>query len=211
VFVLQDPALDTEPNDLLNCLALANLSTFQNRRLTEQYIQVGGQQYPVYMYQMRPDGTGVPYWEGHILESEKFFSVAGSASFNASLSRPMIKKTRNMLTGGWLGSSNPIAVNELGPNQRCTYTDASGCVYAMNLAKDWVRTFTTGIDSSQAGSIAINLYFKDPTGVSNVSSAFGPGSTGVTGGTGVRTFNLHMFALCDAVATLQETANLVRY
>ncbi len=211
VFVLQDPALDTEPNDLLNCLALANLSTFQNRRLTEQYIQVGGQQYPVYMYQMRPDGTGVPYWEGHILESEKFFSVAGSASFNASLSRPMMKKTRNMLTGGWLGSSNPIAVGELSHNQRCTYTDASGCVYAMNLAKDWVRTFTTGIDSSQAGSIAINLYFKDPTGVSNVSSAFGPGSTGVTGGTGVRTFNLHMFALCDAVATLQETANLVRY
>jgi len=213
IFVIQDPVLDTEPNDLLQCLALANLSTFQNRRLTEQYVQVGGQQYPVYMYQIRPDGTNRPYWEAHILELEKFFAVAGSQSFNCSLTRPMIKKTRNLIAGGYLGqSSGTVQSANLSIYQRCTYTDSSGTVYGMNLAKDWVRTFTTGIDSSQAGSIALNLYFKDPTGASNISTAFGAGSsTTNSSGVGNRSFNVHMFALCDAVATLQETANLVRF
>src|SRR5690606_35048012 len=75
IFVIQDPALDTNPTDLIQCLALANLSTFQNRRLTEQYVQIGGQQYPVYMYQMLPDGSHRPYWESHILEAEKLFAV----------------------------------------------------------------------------------------------------------------------------------------
>lgn len=211
VFVLMDPALNTEPNDLLNCLALANLSTFQNRRLTEWNIQVGGQQYPAYPLQIRPDGTGLPYCDIHILENEKFFSVAGSASFNCNVTRPSIKKTRNMIAGGWLGSSNPIVGSQLGINQRCTYTDSSSTIYCMNLAKDWVRPFTTGIDSSQAGSIALNLYFKDPSGVSNVSSAFGGTTSSSNNATGARSFDIHMFALCDAVATLQETANLVRY
>jgi hypothetical protein len=213
MFVLQDPALDTEPNDLINNLLLANLSTFQNRRLTEQYVQVGGQQYPVYMYQMKPDGNGAPYFlESHLLEAEKFFGVAGSSGFNCSLSRPMLKKTRNLLAGGWLGAGGD-PVTTMTESQRCTYTDTSGCVYSMNLAKDWVRPFTTGIDSSQAGSIALNLYFKDTTGVSNVSSAFGASTSGgVTGTTsGSRTFNVHLFAWCDAVSTLQETANFVRY
>jgi len=210
-FVIQDPSLDIPPNDLLNSLMLANLSTFQNRRLTEQYIQIGGQQYPVYMYQMRPDGTNIPYWEAHILEAEKFFSVAGTASFNCSLSRPMIKKTRNMLAGGYLGSSQPLNRSNLSHTQRCTYTDASGCVYSMNIAKDWVRPFTTGIDSSQSASIALNLYFKELSAVGNVSTAFGSGNSSNTGSTGNRSFNIHMFAMCDAVATLQESANLVRY
>lgn len=213
MFVIQDPALDTEPNDLISCLMLANLSTFQNRRLTEQYVQVGGQQYPVYQYQMKPDGNNNPYFlEAHLLEAEKFFTVAGSSGFNCSLTRPMLKKSRNLLAGGWLGSGgNPIS--SMTTDQRCTYTDTSACVYSMNLAKDWVRPFTTGIDSSQAGSIALNLYFKDTTGVSNVSANFGVATSGgVTGAvSGSRTFNVHLFAWCDAVATLQETANLVRY
>lgn len=210
IFVIQDPSLDIAPNDLLNSLMLANLSTFQNRRLTEQYVQIGGQQYPVYMYQMRPDGSALPYWEAHILEAEKFFAVAGTSSFNSVLSRPMIKKTRNMLAGGYLGATAPLNQGNLGRNQRCTYTDSSGTVYSMNVAKDWVRPFTTGVDSSQSASIALNLYFKDPTNASNVSTAFG---TGVQAGNiaGGRSFNVHLFAMCDAVATLQESANLVRY
>jgi len=211
IFVIQDPALDIAPNDLLNSLMLANLSTFQNRRLTEQYVQIGGQQYPVYMYQMKPDGTAVPYWEAHILEAEKFFSVAGTASFNPSLTRSMIKKTRNLLAGGYLGSTQPLNKTNLNHNQRCTYTDTSGAVYSMNVAKDWVRPFTTGVDSSQSASIALNLYFKDSPSSSNVSTAFGPGTTSNTGTSGNRSFNVHLFAMCDAVATLQESANLVRY
>lgn len=210
IFVIQDPSLDIAPNDLLNSLMLANLSTFQNRRLTEQYVQIGGQQYPVYMYQMRPDGSALPYWEAHILEAEKFFAVAGTSSFNSVLSRPMIKKTRNMLAGGYLGATQPLNQANFSRNQRCTYTDSTGTVYSMNVAKDWVRPFTTGVDSSQSASIALNLYFKDPTNASNVSTAFG---TGVQAGNiaGGRSFNVHLFAMCDAVATLQESANLVRY
>jgi hypothetical protein len=212
MFVLQDPALDTEPNDLLQCLALANLSTFQNRRMTEQYIQIGGQQYPIYLYQMLPDGQKRPYWGMHILELEKFFAVAGNNSFNACLTGPMTKKTRNLLAGGYLGTVSPFSAASFNKFNRCTYTDTSGCVYGMNLAKDWVRTFTTGVDSSQAGSIAVNLYFKDTTGVSNISAAFGGSATGnATGSVGSRQFNVHMFAMCDAVGTLQESANLVRY
>jgi hypothetical protein len=212
IFVIQDPVMDTNPNDLIQCLATANLSTFQNRRLTEQYVQIGGQQYPVYMYQMLPDGTNRPYWEAHVLEAEKLFAVAGNSSFNCLLSKPMLKKTRNLLAGGWLGASNPIVYNNLQCTSRITYTDTSSSVYSMNLAKDWVRTFTTGVDSSQAGSIAVNLYFKDPSGVSNISSGFGGDSQGTNSGpTGARSFNIHMFALCDTVVTLQESANLVRY
>lgn len=212
VFVIQDPVMDTNPNDLLQCLMLANLSTFQNRRITEQYVQIGGQQYPVYMYQMLPDGTNRPYWEAHLLESEKLFAVAGNSSFSSLLSKPMVKKTRNLLAGGFLGATNPLVFANMESRRRVTYTDSSGCVYAMNLAKDWVRTFTTGVDSSQAGSIAVNLYFKDPSGVSNVSSAFGGDSQGTNSGpVGNRSFNIHMFALCDCVVTLQESANLVRY
>jgi hypothetical protein len=210
IFVIQDPALDAVPNNVINNMLLANLSTFQNRRLTEQYIQVGGQQYPVYMYQMRPDGDNTQYWESHVLELEKLFAVAGTASFNSCLSRPMIKKTRNMLAGGYLGATNPIQTGNLSAVQRCTYTDASGIVYGMNLAKDWMRTFTCGIDSSAVGNISLNLYFKDPSNSSNVSTAFGP-SSNATNQSGARAFSLHMFAICDAVLTLQESANMVRY
>lgn len=210
IFVIQDPALDSIPNNVINNMLLANLSTFQNRRLTEQYIQVGGQQYPVYMYQMRPDGDGTQYWEAHVLELEKLFGVAGTASFNASLSRPMIKKTRNMLAGGYLGANNPIQLNNLGPAQRCTYTDSSGIVYGMNLAKDWVRTFTCGIDSSAVGNISLNLQFKDPNGSSNISTAFGASNNGGSNQSGSRAFSLHMFIVCDAVVTYQESANMVR-
>jgi len=209
IFVLQDPALDAVPNNVINNMILANLSTFQNRRLTEQYVQVGGQQYPVYMYQMRPDGDGTQYWEAHLIEAEKLFAVAGNSSFNASLSKPMLKKTRNMIAGGWLGSSNPIQRGNLGPSNRCTYLDTSGSVYSMNLAKDWMRTFTCGIDSSAVGNISLNLQFKDPSNASNVSTAFGPTSGG-TNQSGSRAFSIHMFALCDAVLTLQESANMVR-
>ena len=210
IFVIQDPALDAVPNNVINNMLLANLSTFQNRRLTEQYIQVGGQQYPVYMYQMRPDGDKTQYWEAHVLELEKLFGVAGNASFNASLSRPMIKKTRNMLAGGYLGANNPIQLGNLGPSQRCTYTDSSGVVYGMNLAKDWVRTFTCGIDSSAVGNISLNLQFKDPNGSSNISTAFGASNNGGSNQSGSRAFSLHMFIVCDAVVTYQESANMVR-
>ncbi len=209
IFVIQDPALDAVPNNVINNMLLANLSTFQNRRVTEQNIQVGGQQYPVYTYQMRPDGDTAQYWEAHVLELEKLFGVAGSSSFNACLSRPMIKKTRNMLAGGYLGANNPIKVGNLSATQRCTYTDASGVVYGMNLSKDWVRSFTCGIDSSAVGNISLNLQFKDPSNASNVSTAFGA-SSGGTNQSGARAFSIHMFALCDAVVTLQESANLVR-
>jgi hypothetical protein len=62
--------------------------------------------------------------------------------------------------------------------------------------------FVTGVDTSQAGSVSLNLFFKKQKDVTNMY----PGDMG-----GGRDVFVQIFSLADAVFTLQNDANLVRY
>jgi hypothetical protein len=64
--------------------------------------------------------------------------------------------------------------------------------------------FVTGVDTSQAGSISLNLYFKSEPDISN-------GYPGDSGSKLKRDVFVQVFGIADAVFTLQNDANLVRY
>jgi hypothetical protein len=203
-FVIQDASCDLEPANTINALTLPNLSTFQARRLSRYEVIVGGQQYPIYPLDLKDNNfLNTVYGEDHIPEVESAFGISGSGSFNPSFSKANYKQVRNMLAGGFLGQSHQSVRQSyvaLTGAQRCVYVDTPGKVFAMSLCKDEVNSFATGIDSSQSGAVSMNLYFGNPDG-DVISSGFQ-----VT----PRPYDLHIFAICDRVVTLQEAANLAR-
>lgn len=203
-FVIQDSCCDVEPANALNALCIPSLSTFQSRRLTRYEVIVGGQQYPIYPLDLLDTSyTNTRYGEDHIPELEAAFGVSGNASFNASFSKAGYKQIRNMLAGGYLNQNinNVHALYSAATtSQRCCYVDTASKVFAMSICKDDVNSFATGIDSSQSGAISMNLYFNDKN-LDVVSKIFQSDP---------RPMDVHIFAICDRVVTLQEAANLAR-
>lgn len=196
--IIQDINCDMEPNNAINSLMMANLSTGQRRGCTRAEVVIGGQLYPIYPLLFKPDGG--QYGADHIPETEKFFGVSGSGSIQGSFAPLSLKQIRNYLAGGWLQSTQTnVAAMFSDVNSRLTYVDASKFFLAFSLAKDDMLPFTTGIDSSQSGAVSLNLYFQDP--LKDPASGFQSNQQ----------FDVHTFVGCDAVATLQLSANLVRY
>lgn len=203
-FVIQDPVCDTEPANTICALSIPNLSTFQSRRLTRYEVIVGGQQYPVYPLMLKDTNyTDSIYGEDHIPELESAFGAASNSSFNPSFSKAGYKQVRNLLAGGYLDQAETSVLTTakaMGINNRCCYVDTASKVFGMSICKDEVNTFATGIDSSQSGAISMNLYFADDNG-DVVPSSFQ---------TTPRNYDIHIFAVCDAVVTMQEAANFKR-
>jgi hypothetical protein len=91
--------------------------------------------------------------------------------------------------------SHPLAQNDPGYLAAPYYVDSSSFMLGFSLSKDDSNTFAAGIDSSQAGSITLNLFFRDD-------------DPGVALN---RNIIVHIWGLCDAVFTIQNDANLVRW
>lgn len=188
-----------------------NISSFMRRGLYRAEVVVGGQTYPVYQLLFQPPGATTPEWSmSHILESENFFGV-GADSFNPSFHPQSLNPSRNYMLAGTFGNNNSQIYSAQANASVGTGTgfysqaktpsliDASSFVLAFSLQKDDVVNFATGIDSSQSGSITINLYF-------NVAGAYGDPFAWMQ-----RPLVFNIWSICDAVFTLQNDANLIRY
>lgn len=185
------------------------LSSFCRRGLNRAEVIVGGQTYPIYQMIMKPLGkTGATGdWSmSHILESENFFGVPGATSFNPSFNSAGLNMSRNYLLAGPCGITDSILTRYLSSNSSLSgavntpnLLDASSFVLAMSIQKDDVINFATGIDSSQSGQVTLNLYFNASENADRDPQAWAQ-----------RPIVFHMWALCDAVFTLQNDASVTR-
>jgi hypothetical protein len=181
-----------------------SLSAFMKRGLIRAQLVIGGQNYPSYDLNMTENGVE------QIPELECLFNVAGLGSFNPKFDRKELMSTRNYaiglgyqsnglapFDGQW--SAQPTNMAENGFINE--YHDTSKFVLGIStMKKD--GDFVTGVDTSQAGSVSLNLFFKKQKDVTNMY----PGDMG-----GGRDVFVQIFSLADAVFTLQNDANLVRY
>lgn len=197
VFQLPECTLPTGDNTkaLLPCL-----SSFMRRGLTQFEVMVGGQRFPSYQLEVKPrqsDDSVVS--TDFLVENENFFGLSGSGSFSPSFTRlDATKNIRNYAACGdynlGLVAARNIAndVNLKGLKWGC---DTSSFVIAMSLCKDDVLNFATGLDSSQSGMVQLNFTFGETDPLSPLN----------------RPVDVHIWAVCDAIFTLQNDANLVRY
>jgi hypothetical protein len=182
------------------------LSSFMKRGLIRAQLVIGGQNYPSYDLNLTENGFE------QIPELECLFNVAGLGSFNPAFHQKELQSTRNYVIG--LGKSD-TGVNAFdgqwtnvtshaypSSNQGFQeFHDTSKFVLGLStMKKD--GDFVTGVDTSQAGSVSLNLFFKRSPDVANMF----PGDSGSN-----RDIFVQVFCLADAVFTLQNDANLVRY
>lgn len=183
-----------------------SLSAFMKRGLIRGQLVIGGQNYPSYDLNLSENGFE------QIPELECLFNVAGLGSFNPNFDQKELQSTRNYMTGvgktstgatgfdgGWQEILPSFSENSSWGFQE--YHDTSKFVLGLStMKKD--GDFVTGVDTSQAGSVSLNLYFKRSPDLANMF----PGDSGNN-----RDIFVQVFCLADAVFTLQNDANLVRY
>lgn len=207
--VLQDPICKLAGNDSTRKF-FPMTSSFMRRGLSRAEIIVGGQITPVYPLWFRVDGKelaeaidqqGTLYGNEHIPELENFYAASSSNSFNPSFKRTSLQKTRNYGLCGLFNQGETRSQSYEHPLDSSkliacpSYVDSSAFVLGFSLAKDDINTFATGIDSSQSGAITLNLYFKDADSGQYIG----------------RDIDCHIWLTCDAVFTVQNDANLVRW
>lgn len=182
------------------------ISSLMKRGLSRAQLVIGGQNYPSYDLNLTELGME------QIPELECLFNVSGLGGFNPSFDPTELLSTTNYAVGlGKNGTTNPfnsqwVDINQVtaGTNMGVQeYHDASKFVLGLStMKKD--GDFVTGVDTSQSGSVYLNLQFKLNKDIAN-------GYQGDFGGRSGRQIYLQCFAICDAVFTLQNDANLVRY
>lgn len=186
-----------------------SLSAFMKRGLVRGQLVIGGQNYPSYDLNLTENGFE------QIPELECLWNVSGLGSFNPSFDQKELLSSRNYLIGTGKSSDNTTPFDgqwqELAADYTATngsanmglqqYNDTGKFVLGLStMKKD--GDFVTGVDTSQAGSVSLNLYFKRSPDLSNMF----PGDSGSN-----RDIFVQVFCLADAVFTLQNDANLVRY
>lgn len=181
-----------------------SLSAFMKRGLIRAQLVIGGQNYPSYDLNLTENGVE------QIPELECLFNVAGLGSFNPSFDKKELMSTRNYAIGVGYSSSGvapfdgawTAQTTTLGSNHTIQeYQDTSKFVLGIStMKKD--GDFVTGVDTSQAGSVSLNLFFKRQRDATNMF----PGDSG-----GNRDVFIQVWSIADAVFTLQNDANLVRY
>ncbi len=219
MIVLTDQMLGQDSSDWTKS-TYPMLSSFMRRGLTRAELVIGGQVFPVYpMYARRPTDNSENTL-AQILEVERFFGVKSSMGFNPSFSQDALRDTRNYLLAGSFdrtsvnlddSTGTSLALNQYSAQssqntasgvystqtvaQTPSIVDASKFILAWSIAKDDVASFATGIDTSQSGTVVVNLYFDDTDPWAWYQ----------------RKIQAHFHILCDAVCTFQSAANLVRY
>lgn len=219
VIVFTDQMLGQDSSDWTKT-TYPMLSSFMRRGLTRAELQVGGQIFPVYPMYTRRATDNSENTLAQILELERFFGVKSSMGFNPSFPEDALRDTRNYLLCGPFDRTNvnlddttatSLALNEYfaqssentAANTYTTKTvpqtpsilDSSKFILGWSIAKDDVASFATGIDTSQSGTVVVNLYFDDSDPWAWYQ----------------RKIQAHFHIVCDAVCTFQSAANLVRY
>ena len=181
------------------------ISSLMKRGLSRAQLVIGGQNYPSYDLNLTELGLE------QIPELECLFNVSGLGGFNPCFDLTELYSSTNYaigmgknsntsaFSGLWTDSIN-VTNGNMGVQE---YHDTSKFVLGLStMKKD--GDFVTGVDTSQSGSVYLNLQFKLNKDVAN-------GYQGDFGGRSGRQIFLQCFAICDAVFTLQNDANLVRY
>jgi hypothetical protein len=181
------------------------ISSLMKRGLSRAQLVIGGQNYPSYDLNLTELGLE------QIPELECLFNVSGLGGFNPSFDLTELLSSTNYVIGlgknanqapfsaGWTDVVN-VTNGNMGIQE---YHDTSKFVLGLStMKKD--GDFVTGVDTSQSGSVYLNLQFKLNKDVVN-------GYQGDFGGRSGRQIFMQCFAICDAVFTLQNDANLVRY
>lgn len=219
VIVFTDQMLGQDSSDWTKT-TYPMLSSFMRRGLTRAELQIGGQVFPVYPMYTRRSTDNSDNTLAQLLELERFFGVKSSMGFNPSFSEDKLRDTRNYLLCGSFDRTNTnlddstatsLALNQYSAQNSentaagtfSTQTvastpaifDSSKFILGWSIAKDDVASFATGIDTSQSGTVVVNLYFDD----SDPWAWF------------QRKIQAHFHILADAVCTFQSAANLVRY
>lgn len=219
VIVFTDQMLGQDSSDWTKT-TYPMLSSFMRRGLTRAELQVGGQVFPVYpMYTRRPTDNSENTL-AQILELERFFGIKSSMGFNPSFSEDALRDTRNYLLCGPFDKTSTALDDTTATSlakdyystiqkektsagdptnetvaQTPSIVDSSKFILGWSIAKDDVASFATGIDTSQSGTVVVNLYFDDTDPWAWYQ----------------RKIQAHFHIVCDAVCTFQSAANLVRY
>jgi hypothetical protein len=201
LITLQDPLSGTPAQDANAAYIYPHLTSFLRRGLQRAEVVVGGQLYPIYplLFRRSGDGDQNNWNDAHILEAENLFGVIGTGGFTPAFSKLEYDTVRNYMFCSHNGKTDAemrALENTIGQNASITdFQDSSKFILALSMAKDDVVQFATGIDTSQSGQISVNLYW----------STYDPFQQLAT------RIKVNIFAFCDAVFTLQNDANLVRY
>ena len=204
--VLSDPYASNLPVNDATRKHFPAITALQKRGLAKAQLVIGGQNYPAYDLNLTELGLE------QIPELECLFNVSGLGGFNPSFDVTELLSTCNYAVGlgntavnayPFGGSSLTPSFSNPGNMGVQEYHDTSKFVLGLStMKKD--GDFVTGVDTSQAGSVFLNLQFKRDKDVAN-------GYPGDFGGRLGRQIFIQTFAICDAVFTLQNDANLVRY
>jgi hypothetical protein len=185
-----------------------SLSAFMKRGLYRSQLVIGGQNYPNYDLNLTELGVE------QIPELECLFNVAGLGSFHPSFDISELYSSKNY--SARLGTRSGVTPFDGGISLRDAkqntdfynggfqeYHDTQKFVLGIStMKKD--GDFVTGVDTSQAGSMSLNLFFKNEADLSNQF----PGDYGAAL---KRDLFVQVYGIADAVFTLQNDANLVRY
>lgn len=219
IIVLTDQCFGHDTTDMTKT-TYPMLSSFQRRGLTRAEFIVGGQTFPVYPMWVRKTSDGSENTLGQLIELERCFGVKNTLGFNPNFSEDQLRDTRNYLmcgpfdmnssslddttAGSYAKSYYTSISNELTSAGKYTATtvastpsilDTSKFVLGWSVAKNDINSFTTGIDTTQSGTLNVNLYFDDTDPMAWTQ----------------RKTLVHFYVIADATATFQSAANLVRY
>lgn len=169
-------------------------SAFMLRGCTEAYVSIGSQQFP--LYKLRMDNSTAT---NQLRENDTLFQTSMTNGVTLrTLNRNM---TNYQLCGGITqadGTQVTKADNSFLTECYKSYSDTRSAVLCFSMMKR-DGDFVSGVDTSQSGSVVLNLAFdttKYPSGAGDSPS---------------RNVNCHIFAIADAVFTLQKDSNGVRY
>jgi len=170
-------------------------SAFMLRGLTEAFVQVGSQSFPVYKLNMK-----YPAALNQLNENNCLFEKNSTSSLTLREVNRTAMDYR--MIAGYTTSAGSIPVASastfLGDCQEGYYDTRSAIVGISTMKKD--GDFVSGVDTSQAGSVVLNLSFDNTKYISGKSST----AAG-------RNIQIHIFAVADAVFTIQKDSNGVRY
>lgn len=199
---LQDESMTLEPatSDSRYCTPL--LTSFLRCGLSQAEVVVGGQVYPIYPMMLRGQlSTTDEQNPAQLIELKSMLGNMAPKGMNTAVTLESCKSGHRLYTAwGDMGISDAdlLAIQNQAGNipVGASVTDASNFIIGFSLKKDDIQSFVTGIDTSQAGAVHVNLYFNDTTNRSWPST---------------RRVDCHTFFVCDAIFTAQNDGNLVRY
>jgi hypothetical protein len=196
--VISDP-LSVQAGSDATVYNFPSKSSFMMRGLVDAQLSIGGQQFP--NYKIKFDNAQAMM---HLPELEALLSSGPESNFHPS---KLGRKARNYILAAGIpwncAFSNVLLetaltkMSDFVQSSSFGYIDSSSFVLGIStMKKD--GDLASGVDTSQAGSVSLNL-------------TFGTGCPGQGYGSKSRDRVIHIFGIADAICSLQKDNNAIRY